>query len=259
MSAAVLRELLRQIHDAEDALEEAKARLTCSNLRLVVSIARRYRGRGLPFEDLIQEGNLGLMRAVESFDHRRGLRLSTYATWWISQAIGRAITNQARMIRVPVYMAGAAVKVQRAARHMAQALGRQPSAEEIAREVGLPVRNVRRALRANRTVVSLDVPVGDDGQSAHKDLLFDKEAEGPLERIIARDLAALTREVLASLSKKEREVLRLRFGIEQDAALTLGEVGELFGVSRERIRQIQNAALAKIRSKRGEELRELLG
>jgi RNA polymerase primary sigma factor len=257
MSAGVLRRLARQIREAEEDYGRAKARMICSNLRLVASIAGRYVGRGLSFPDLIQENNLGLIRAVEGFDHRRGFRLSTYATWWIRQTISRAIVDQGKTIRVPVHMSEIIARVERAARGLRQALGRQPSVEELALSSGVSVDRVNDARRGRGWSISLESPVGDEEQGTYKDFLADQRSEGPEEALLAGELTAVMREALAALTPKEEGILRLRFGIEE-SELTLEEVGALYGVSREQIRQIQKKALDKIRLRSGQELRQLL-
>jgi RNA polymerase primary sigma factor len=257
LSAGALRELARQIDEAEDDLERAKKLLICSNLRLVVGVAGRYVGRGLAFPDLVQEGNLGLMRAAEGFDYRRGFRFSTYAIWWIRQTIARAIVDRAQTIRLPVHLTETIAKVQRAASGLSQALGRQASVAEVALKSGVPADRVERAVRASaRSTLSLESPVGPEEQGSRADLLADRRSEGPEDALLGQERAALAREVLALLTPKEERIVRLRFGIDE-SELTLEEVGAIYGVSRERIRQIQNRALEKIRLRRGE-LRQLL-
>lgn len=258
MSVKALQKLVRQIGEADEDLERARAQMICANLRLVLSIARRYVGRGLLLPDLVQEGNLGLIRAVELFDYQRGARFSTYATWWIQHCISRAITNQAKTIRVPVHIAETIARVQRVTRRLTQTLGRAPSVEEIALKTGVPVDRVNMALRAKHRTLSLESPVGDEDQGVFMDLIADRQSKSPLEALLAREIAVRVHEELAHLTPREAQILRLRFGIEKSPKLTLEEIGERYGVSRERIRQIQEKALNRIRSRGGEELRQML-
>jgi RNA polymerase primary sigma factor len=256
---AELRRVLHDISRGEREARHARDTMMQANLRLVVHIAKRYRNRGLMFGDLIQEGNLGLMRAVEKFDWRRGFKLSTYASWWIRQAMTRAIADQAPTIRVPVHMKETAGQVLRAGRRIAQQTGREPTLEELAARLNLPVDKVKTARELVREPVSLEMPVGEDADAKLGDLVEDRNAVMPFEaaaRTVMRERAS---QLLSGLTPREERILRMRFGIGTDRDHTLEEVGRLFNVTRERIRQIEAKALGKLRASLGSEaLRELL-
>ena len=249
------RRLMRLVHNGQ----RAKSELIQANLRLVVSIAKRYSGRGMQFLDLIQEGNLGLMRAVDKFDHTKGFKFSTYATWWIRQAITRSIADQARTIRIPVHMVESMNRVLRMQRQMHQELEREPTLDELADRCGLPPEKIREILRISQDPLSLDSPVGEEDDSNLADFIEDLSADAPADMATKRMLTQAVEEALGELTEREQEIVRMRFGLDDGQARTLEDVGREFGVTRERIRQIEAKTLAKLRHPmRSQRLKEFL-
>ena len=247
VSAEEIKDAVKRLDVAEDKVKRGKAELVEANLRLVVSIAKKYTNRGLQFLDLIQEGNIGLMKAVDKFEYKRGYKFSTYATWWIRQAITRAIADQARTIRIPVHMIETINKLIRTSRHLVQKLGREPTPEEIAERMDLPLDKVRKILKIAREPISLETPIGEEEDSHLGDFIEDKKAVSPLEAAIRYDLQRQINSALETLTPREEKVLRKRFGIGEATDHTLEEVGQDFEVTRERIRQIEAKALRKLR------------
>jgi RNA polymerase primary sigma factor len=255
LTAGGLRVIVQEIEEGERVAEQAKIALVTANLRLVVSIAKRYRGRGLPFADLIQEGNRGLMRAVDKFEHRMGFKFGTYATWWIRQGITRALVDQSRTIRIPVHMQETLNKLTRTGRSLVHKLGREPTPDEIAEELSLPVQKARELLKIAWQPLSLSSPSGPDDDAQLGDFVEDKGVIPADEVVIENDLTEQIRKVLATLTPREEKILRMRFGIGQRSERTLEEVGNDFSLTRERIRQIEAKALGKLRhASRGKKL-----
>ena len=259
LSSDQIKEAVKAIEKGDAKINEAKSEMVKANLRLVISIARRYLNRGLQFMDLIQEGNIGLMKAVDRFEYRRGYKFGTYATWWIRQAMTRAIADQARTIRLPVHMIEIINKLNRTSRTLVRENGREPTLEEIAEKIGFPLEKVQKILKITKKPISLETPVGEEEDSRLGDFIEDKETVSPQETAISSNMAKQTRKVLSTLDKREEKILRMRFGIGEKQDHTLEEVGQDFDLSRERIRQIEDKALRKLKhSSRADKLRSFI-
>jgi RNA polymerase primary sigma factor len=259
LSIADVKEINREVAVGEAKARRAKKEMVEANLRLVISIAKKYTNRGLQFLDLIQEGNIGLMKAVDKFEYRRGYKFSTYATWWIRQAITRSIADQARTIRIPVHMIETINKLNRISRQMLQQFGREATPEELAKEMDMPEDKIRKVMKIAKEPISMETPIGDDEDSHLGDFIEDTNVESPIEATTNTNLMETVRDVLAGLTPREAKVLRMRFGIDMNTDHTLEEVGKQFDVTRERIRQIEAKALRKLRHpSRSEQLRSFL-
>ncbi len=259
LTIAEIKDVNRRMSIGEAKARRAKKEMVEANLRLVISIAKKYTNRGLQFLDLIQEGNIGLMKAVDKFEYRRGYKFSTYATWWIRQAITRSIADQARTIRIPVHMIETINKLNRISRQMLQEMGREPTPEELGERMEMPEDKIRKVLKIAKEPISMETPIGDDEDSHLGDFIEDSTMQSPIEVATVESLKEATREVLAGLTAREAKVLRMRFGIDMNTDHTLEEVGKQFDVTRERIRQIEAKALRKLRHPtRSEHLRSFL-
>jgi RNA polymerase primary sigma factor len=247
LSLTEIKDINRRMTMGEVRARRAKKEMVEANLRLVISIAKKYTNRGLQFLDLIQEGNIGLMKAVDKFEYRRGYKFSTYATWWIRQAITRSIADQARTIRIPVHMIETINKLNRISRQMLQEMGREPTPEELGERMEMPEDKIRKVLKIAKEPISMETPIGDDEDSSLGDFIEDSSMDSPIESATGEGLREATRDVLAGLTARESKVLRMRFGIEMNTDHTLEEVGKQFDVTRERIRQIEAKALRKLR------------
>jgi len=259
LSSNQIKEAVKAIGKGEAKASEAKSEMVKANLRLVISIARRYVNRGLHFLDLIQEGNIGLMKAVDKFEYERGYKFGTYATWWIRQAITRAIADQARTIRIPVHMIEIINKLNRTSRTLVQQIGREPTAQEIAEKMGMSLEKVQKILKITQKPISLETPIGEEEDSRLEDFIEDKEVISPQDAAISSNLAKQTQKVLSTLNKREEKILRMRFGIGEKHDHTLEEVGQDFDVTRERVRQIEEKALRKLKhSSRADKLKSFI-